>query len=157
MTHKFNCIAIDDEPLALQLVESYIKRTPFLNLIGTYGSAEEAMPTIQNEKIDIAFLDIQMPDFSGLQVSKMLPPETKVVFITAHDRFAIEGYKVNAVGYLLKPISYDEFLEVAMKVQGMIQKDATASVASEVSQPEQKTILVKSDYKMLQLAIKDII
>lgn len=157
MTHKFNCIAIDDEPLALQLVESYIKRTPFLNLIGTYGSAEEAMPTIQNEKIDIAFLDIQMPDFSGLQVSKMLPPETKVVFITAHDRFAIEGYKVNAVGYLLKPISYDEFLEVAMKVQGMIQKDATTSVASEVLQPEQKTILVKSDYKMLQIAIKDII
>ena len=76
MTHKFNCIAIDDEPLALQLVESYIKRTPFLNLIGTYGSAEEAMPTIQNEKIDVAFLDIQMPDFSGLQVSKMLSPET---------------------------------------------------------------------------------
>lgn len=157
MTHKFNCIAIDDEPLALQLVESYIKRTPFLNLIGTYGSAEEAMPTIQNEKIDIAFLDIQMPDFSGLQVSKMLPPETKVVFITAHDRFAIEGYKVNAVGYLLKPISYDEFLEVAMKVQGMIQKDATVCAASEVSQPGQKTILVKSDYKMLQIAIKDII
>ncbi len=130
MTQKFNCIAIDDEPLALQLVESYIKRTPFLNLIGTYGSAEEAMPTIQNEKIDIAFLDIQMPDFSGLQVSKMLSPDTKVVFVTAHDRFAIEGYKVNAVGYLLKPISYDEFLDVAMKVQAMIQKEAAASVAS---------------------------
>lgn len=156
MTHKFNCIAIDDEPLALQLVESYIKRTPFLNLIGTYGSAEEAMPTIQNEKIDVAFLDIQMPDFSGLQVSKMLSPETKVVFITAHDRFAIEGYKVNAVGYLLKPISYDEFLDVAMKVQGMIQKDSTPE-ASSPSQPEQRTILVKSDYKMLQIPIKDII
>ena len=156
MTHKFNCIAIDDEPLALQLVESYIKRTPFLNLIGTYGSAEEAMPTIQNEKIDVAFLDIQMPDFSGLQVSKMLSPETKVVFITAHDRFAIEGYKVNAVGYLLKPISYDEFLDVAMKVQGMIQKDSTP-VASSPSQPEQRTILGKSDYKMLQIPIKDII
>ena len=156
MTHKFNCIAIDDEPLALQLVESYIKRTPFLNLIGTYGSAEEAMPTIQNEKIDVAFLDIQMPDFSGLQVSKMLSPETKVVFITAHYRLAIEGYKVNAVGYLLKPISYDEFLDVAMKVQGMIQKDSTP-VASSPSQPEQRTILVKSDYKMLQIPIKDII
>ena len=157
MTQKFNCIAIDDEPLALQLVESYIKRTPFLNLIGTYGSAEEAMPTIQNEKIDIAFLDIQMPDFSGLQVSKMLSPDTKVVFVTAHDRFAIEGYKVNAVGYLLKPISYDEFLDVAMKVQAMIQKEATASVASAPSQPEQRTILVKSDYKMLQIPIKDIL
>ncbi len=157
MTQKFNCIAIDDEPLALQLVESYIKRTPFLNLIGTYGSAEEAMPTIQNEKIDIAFLDIQMPDFSGLQVSKMLSPDTKVVFVTAHDRFAIEGYKVNAVGYLLKPISYDEFLDVAMKVQAMIQKEAAASVASVPSQPEQKTILVKSDYKMLQIPIKDIL
>ena len=156
MTHKFNCIAIDDEPLALQLVESYIKRTPFFFFICTYGSAEEAMPTIQNEKIDVAFLDIQMPDFSGLQVSKMLSPETKVVFITAHDRFAIEGYKVNAVGYLLKPISYDEFLDVAMKVQGMIQKDSTP-VASSPSQPEQRTILVKSDYKMLQIPIKDII
>ncbi len=156
MTHKFNCIAIDDEPLALQLVESYIRRTPFLNLLGTYGSAEEAMPTIQNEKIDVAFLDIQMPDFSGLQVSKMLSPDTKVVFITAHDRFAIEGYKVNAVGYLLKPISYDEFLDVAMKVQGMIQKESTPAVSSP-SQPEQRTILVKSDYKMLQIPIKDII
>ncbi len=156
MTHKFNCIAIDDEPLALQLVESYIRRTPFLNLLGTYGSAEEAMPAIQNEKIDVAFLDIQMPDFSGLQVSKMLSPDTKVVFITAHDRFAIEGYKVNAVGYLLKPISYDEFLDVAMKVQGMIQKESTPAVSSP-SQPEQRTILVKSDYKMLQIPIKDII
>ncbi len=158
MTQKFNCIAIDDEPLALQLVESYIKRTPFLNLIGTYGSAEEAMPTIQNEKIDIAFLDIQMPDFSGLQVSKMLSSDTKVVFVTAHDRFAIEGYKVNAVGYLLKPISYDEFLDVAMKVQGMIQKESTsAAPVVTASQPEQKTILVKSDYKMLQIPIKDIL
>lgn len=158
MTQKFNCIAIDDEPLALQLVESYIKRTPFLNLIGTYGSAEEAMPTIQNEKIDIAFLDIQMPDFSGLQVSKMLSPDTKVVFVTAHDRFAIEGYKVNAVGYLLKPISYDEFLDVAMKVQGMLQKEVAAAPAAVVaSQPEQNTILVKSDYKMLQIPIKDIL
>ncbi|MBQ0156265.1 MAG: response regulator transcription factor [Bacteroidales bacterium] len=159
MTQKFNCIAIDDEPLALQLVESYIRRTPFLNLIGTYGSAEEAMSTIQNEKIDVAFLDIQMPDFSGLQVSKMLSPDTKVVFVTAHDRFAIEGYKVNAVGYLLKPISYDEFLDVAMKVQGMLQKEqvAAAPVAAAPSQPEQKTILVKSDYKMLQIPIKDIL
>lgn len=156
MTHKLNCIAIDDEPLALQLVESYIKRTPFLNLLGTFGSAEEAMSTIQNEKIDVAFLDIQMPDFSGLQVSKMLSSDTKVVFVTAHDRFAIEGYKVNAVGYLLKPISYDEFLDVAMKVNDMIQKES-AAVVSSPSQPEQRTILVKSDYKMLQIPIKDII
>ncbi len=157
MTQKLNCIAIDDEPLALQLTESYIKRTPFLNLLGTYGSAEEAMSTIQNEKIDVAFLDIQMPDFSGLQVSKMLSPDTKVVFVTAHDRFAIEGYKANAVGYLLKPISYDEFLDVAMKVQGMVQKDAAVPVAAAPSQPEQTTILVKSDYKMLQIPIKDIL
>lgn len=158
MTQKLNCIAIDDEPLALQLVESYIKRTPFLNLIGTYGSAEEAMSTIQNEKIDVAFLDIQMPDFSGLQVSKMLSPDTKVVFVTAHDRFAIEGYKVNAVGYLLKPISYDEFLEVAMKVQNMCIKETVSAPASIVAaQEEQKTLLVKSDYKMLQITISDIL
>lgn len=158
MTQKLNCIAIDDEPLALQLVESYIKRTPFLNLIGTYGSAEEAMPTIQNEKIDVAFLDIQMPDFSGLQISKMLSPDTKVVFVTAHDRFAIEGYKVNAVGYLLKPISYDEFLETAMKVQNLCSKENVATPSAVAApQPEQTTLLVKSDYKMLQITINDIL
>lgn len=158
MTQRLNCIAIDDEPLALQLVESYIKRTPFLNLLGTFGSADEAMTTIQNEKIDVAFLDIQMPDFSGLQVSRILSGDTKVVFITAHDRFAIEGYKVNAVGYLLKPISYDEFLEVALKVENVINKEsASAAVSETATHQEQQTILVKSDYKMLQIAIDDIL
>jgi len=112
---KLKCIIIDDEPLAIDLLESYAAQTPFLELLGTFESAIDAIPIIEKEKIDLLFLDINMPGINGLEFSKNIPSEIKVVFTTAYDQYAIEGFKVNALDYLLKPISYSDFLKAANK------------------------------------------
>ena len=110
-----NCIIIDDEPLAGQLLASYTQKTSFLNLIGTYTSAVAAIRDVKEKRIDLIFLDIQMPELSGLEFATLLPATCKIVFTTAFSQYAIDGYKVNAIDYLLKPISYDEFLRAANK------------------------------------------
>ena len=109
------CIIIDDEPLALGLMESYVKKTPFLHLAGKYGSAVVALNETNLQDIDLIFLDIQMPDLNGLEFSRLLPPDVRVVFTTAFDQYALEGFKANALDYLLKPVNYDEFLSAARK------------------------------------------
>ena len=104
---------IDDEPLALGLMASYVKKTPFLELVGQYSSAVQAMDELTNQPVDLLFLDIQMPELNGLDFSRMVPPQTRIVFTTAFDQYAIDGYRVNALDYLLKPISYPNFLQAA--------------------------------------------
>ncbi|WP_443897281.1 histidine kinase [Paraprevotella clara] len=104
------CVIIDDEPLALELMESYVRKTPFLELCGKYNSAVMALNDINFRNIDLLFLDIQMPDLNGLELSRMLPQDTRIVFTTAFDQYALDGFKVNALDYLLKPINYNEFL-----------------------------------------------
>ena len=99
-----NCIIIDDEPLAAQLLASYAERTPVINLVGTYNSAVAAIKDIKEKKIDLLFLDIQMPDLSGLEFATLIPKTTKIVFTTAFSQYAVDGYKVNALGYLLKDV-----------------------------------------------------
>lgn len=111
---KINCIILDDEPLALDLIEDYVRSTPFLNLCAKCSSAVEALEAVRTQKVELAFLDIQMPMINGLELSKMLDG-CAIIFTTAFGQYAIEGYKVNAVGYLLKPFSYAEFLEAANK------------------------------------------
>ena len=108
-----HCAIIDDEPLAAGLLKSYAEKTPFLHLVGTYGSALEAMKELREHPVQLLFLDIQMPELSGIEFAKVLPPETKIVFTTAFQQYAIEGYKVNALDYLLKPISYEDFMKAA--------------------------------------------
>ena len=108
-----SCIVIDDEPLAVQLMESYVRKTPFLDLKGSFTNGKEAFAFIQENPVDLMFCDIQMPDLSGIDLSKMIPEETKVIFTTAFSQYAIEGFKVHALDYLLKPISYDDFLASA--------------------------------------------
>ena len=110
-----NCAIIDDEPLAAGLLKSYAEKTPFLHLTGTYGSAIEAMKQLRDEPVQLLFLDIQMPELSGIEFAKILSPETKIIFTTAFQQYAIEGYKVSALDYLLKPISYDDFLRASNK------------------------------------------
>ena len=110
-----HCAIIDDEPLAAGLLKSYAEKTPFLHLVGTYGSALEAMKELREHPVQLLFLDIQMPELSGIEFAKVLPPETKIVFTTAFQQYAIEGYKVNALDYLLKPISYEDFMKAANK------------------------------------------
>ena len=108
-----SCIIVDDEPLAVQLMESYVGKTPFLDLKGSFTSGTAAFGFIQENPVDLMFCDIQMPNLSGMDLSKMIPEETRVIFTTAFSQYAVEGFKVHALDYLLKPISYDDFLESA--------------------------------------------
>ena len=103
------CAIIDDEPLAAGLLESYAKKTPYLELKGVYNSAILAMKDLRDDPVQLIFLDIQMPELSGLEFAKILPKTTKVIFTTAFPQYAIEGYKANAIDYLLKPISFVDF------------------------------------------------
>ena len=105
---KLRCAIVDDEPLALSLLESYVNKTPFLELAGKYSSAVQAMKELPEKRVDLLFLDIQMPELNGLEFSKMVDPHTRIIFSTAFEQYAIDGYKVNALDYLLKPISYVE-------------------------------------------------
>ena len=112
---NLKCAIVDDEPLALNLLESYVNKTPFLKLEGKYSIAVQAMQELPDKKIDLLFLDIQMPELNGLEFSKMVEPGTRIIFTTAFGQYAIDGYKVNALDYLLKPISYVDFLQAANK------------------------------------------
>ncbi len=147
-----NCIIVDDEPLALDLLESYIKKTPFLKLTGRYSSAMEALKELPDKQVDVIFLDIQMPELNGIEFSKMVNEHTRIIFTTAFDQYALEGFRVNALDYLLKPISYVDFLQAANKALQwfeMIQK-------SNVKSDEIDSIFVKSDYKLIQIELKHI-
>ena len=147
-----NCAIIDDEPLAAGLLKSYAEKTPFLNLIGTYGSAVEAMKELRNNPAHLLFLDIQMPELSGIEFAKILPKETKVIFTTAFEQYAIEGYKVSALDYLMKPVSYEEFLKAANKALDWFcvsQKKQTYAA--------DRFMYVKSDYKLVRVALDDIL
>ena len=104
-----NCAIIDDEPLAAGLLESYVKKTPYLRLKGIYNSAILAMKDLRNNPVQLLFLDVQMPELSGLEFAKILSKEVKVIFTTAFSQYALEGFKANALDYLLKPISYADF------------------------------------------------
>ena len=104
-----NCVIIDDEPLAAELLASYAAKVPFLSLQGAYNSATEAIKTIREKKIDLIFLDIQMPELSGLEFARIIGEDTRIVFTTAFSQYAIEGYKVNALDYLLKPTALKGF------------------------------------------------
>lgn len=147
-----NCAIIDDEPLAAGLLRSYAEKTPFLNLIGTFGSALEAMKELRENPAQLLFLDIQMPELSGIEFAKILPPETKVIFTTAFQQYAIEGYKVSALDYLLKPISYEEFLKAANRALEWF----TVSTKQQ-TYAEDRFMFVKSDYKLIRVALDDIL
>lgn len=147
---NLKCAIVDDEPLALNLLESYVLKTPFLQLAGKYSSAVQAMKDLPEMQIDLIFLDIQMPELSGLEFSKMIAPHTRIVFTTAFDQYAIDGYKVNALDYLLKPISYTDFLQAANKAVQWFD-------LLKQPQEELESIFVKSDYKLIQVELKNIL
>ena len=142
-----NCAIVDDEPLAADLLTSYVAKTPFLNLIGTYNSAVSAMKDIRENQIDLIFLDVQMPELSGTEFAKILPKETRIIFTTAFNQYAIESYKVEALDYLLKPISYDDFLTAANKALEWFSIVRKQNVYT-----RDRFMFVKSDYKLVQLS-----
>ena len=152
------CIAIDDEPLALKKLVTYIKKIPFLELVAECRSAIEAQQVVDQQQIDAIFLDINMPDLNGLDFAKSMQDHSKgpiMVFTTAYSEYAIEGYKANAVGYLLKPYSFDEFETAAQKVKDImeIRQQPSAEVSSD---PSDNVIYVKSDYRIVRIDISSI-
>ncbi len=114
---NLRCLVVDDEPLAARLISTYVERTPFMTLVAELHAPEAALEFIKDGDIDLVFLDIHMPRLSGMQLARILPDTTRVVFTTAYADHAVEGFRVNAIDYLLKPVSYEDFLEAAMRAQ----------------------------------------
>jgi DNA-binding LytR/AlgR family response regulator len=152
-----NCIAVDDEPLALGLVCKFIEQTPFLNLVGQYPSAVEALKAIHEQKIDLVYLDIQMPDLNGIELARVLgkgQEKPRIIFTTAFEKYGLEGYKVDALDYLLKPFNYEEFLRTATKALSYYEL---------ISRPEPEDhaddqyLFLKVEYQWVRIALADIL
>ena len=152
---KISCIIVDDEPMALNLVESYVEKTPFLVLRKKCSSAIEAIEYISNGSVDLLFLDIQMPDLTGIEFSKMLPQESRVIFTTAFDQYALEGFKVDALDYLLKPFDYAEFLVAVNKAHTWFSLTKGKTVAN--NSKEKEFLFVKSEYKQVRIKLANVL
>ncbi len=160
-------LVVDDEPLAQNLVAQYVSQTPFLELCGRCSNAKEAYERIQEGDVDLVFLDVQMPGMSGLTLMKSMPDDPalrpKVVFTTAFSEYAIEGFKLDAVDYLLKPFDFDEFLKAAVKAQRQIELERQAytntpnPLEGGTELLEDDFFFVKSEYKLVRIDIPKII
>jgi DNA-binding LytR/AlgR family response regulator len=146
---------VDDEPMALSLIEGYVLKTPFLELRQKCDSAIEALAFIEQEPVDLLFLDIQMPDLSGIAFSRLIPKESRVIFTTAFSEYAIEGFKVEALDYLLKPFDYAEFLTAAKKAKEWFAL-TKGKIKHNVSD-EKEFLFVKSEYKQLRIKLADVL
>lgn len=163
-----NCVAIDDEPLALELISKFIQQTSFLRLVGRFSNAIEALSFINQQEVRLIFLDIQMPDLSGMELARVLDgkknsDQTRIIFATAYHQFAIEGYKVEALDYLLKPYSYEEFLNAATKAYQYFERISTISSSPAIipiNQPIESTgdeyIFLKVEYQLVKVMLRDI-
>ena len=152
-------LAIDDEPLALQQLVSYIQKVPFLQLLGQCQSALEAKEFLNREPVDAVFCDINMPDLNGMDFVKSLAAPPLIVFTTAYSEYAVEGFKVNAVDYLLKPFGLDDFRRAANRLKERLETSPVAVPVAEMPQSnaeEDDTIFIKTDYKVVKIAISDI-
>lgn len=159
---KLKCIAIDDEPLALDMVANFVEKTSFLQLEAKFDNAIQALGYLNAHEIDLVLLDIQMPDLSGMELARILEGKSgqrkpKLIFTTAYNQFAIEGYKVDAIDYLLKPFSYEEFLKAATKAYQLLeQKEKKSEPATEQKQPNQEYIFLKVEYQLVKVILKEI-
>ena len=147
-------IAVDDEPLALQLVTGYINNTPGLELAGSFDNPHEAMEFVINEKVDLIFIDIQMPDITGIEFTRALADGPRVVFTTAYEKYAIEGFKLDVVDYLLKPFSYEEFLKAVRKATKLIKLEKGENDRVEA---DSEFLFLKSDYKIRRINFNEIL
>ncbi len=152
---RLKCIVIDDEPLAVELLKSYVEKTPFLELSATFNNALSAIDLINSGEADILFLDINMPQITGLEFSKTIPPHTRVIFTTAYDQYAVEGFRLNALDYLLKPINYAEFLQASNKALEWFKLKSGAN--NDGGQTESSAIFVKSGYRMEKIEFENIL
>ena len=149
------CLAVDDEPLALQQLVTYIEKVPFLELAGKASNAVEAHAILQREAIDALFCDINMPDLNGMDFIKSLAAPPLVVFTTAYAEYAVEGFRVNAVDYLLKPFGLDEFRRAANRLQERLTSEAQQQTAPAVH-ADDDSLYVKTDYRVVRIQVSKI-
>ena len=169
-----SCIIVDDEPLAVKLLESFVTKTPDLTLLSSFTDSVEAINAVKEQKPNLLFLDIQMPDLNGMELAHMIPSETRVIFTTAFKEYAFESYEVKALDFLLKPIRYNKFLaaiEKAKEWYGRKEESGKRKEDTPVAESEdkgnlippstfhlpQKTLFLKVDGEYRQIAISDII
>ncbi|WP_425657617.1 LytR/AlgR family response regulator transcription factor [Tenacibaculum ascidiaceicola] len=143
MSKQLTCIIIDDEPPAIRLIEKYVTKIPFLEVKNTYSNPLEALIEIEKGIIDLVFLDIQMPEITGIQLSKIITNKTNIIFTTAYPQFALESYDVSALDYLLKPFDFDRFYKAVLKTH----KKTTNSYNKKNSRVEEKYFFLKTDGK----------
>lgn len=165
MAAKIKCIIVDDEFPARILLKEFVEKVPTLELLGCYKSGIEAMPTIQEGEVDLMFLDIQMPDITGVNFVKMLTKKPFVVFTTAYSEYAIESYQLDVLDYLLKPFSFDRFMQAVGKAMSRMQQaqpvapsvELHTAVAEPADEPADDFILVKADHKIHRIKFDSIL
>jgi DNA-binding LytR/AlgR family response regulator len=150
---QIKCLAIDDEPLALKQIGAYIQKTPFLELVALSKSALDALELMTTNKIDLVFVDISMPDLSGMDFVKLLKEKPGIIFTTAYSEYAVEGFRVEAIDYLLKPIGYDDFLKAAIKVKTLFESKEPKYSSVKTSDDH---LFVKSEYKIMRIELSEI-
>ena len=152
------CIIVDDEPLAVKLIESFVAKTPDLELLGSFTDSVEAINAVKEQKPNLLFLDIQMPDLNGMELAHMIPAETKVVFTTAFKEYAFESYEVSALDFLLKPIRYNKFMVAVEKAKEWLDRNDRAEEKSEKSaNNDQSNLFVRVDGELRNITIQNII
>lgn len=153
---KINCLIVDDEPMALALLEKYVEKTPYLHLIAKCSNAFQVLEVLNKQSVDLIYSDIQMPELNGMQLSETLPPDIRIIFTTAFDKYAIESYKVKAIDYLLKPFDYQEFLTASNKAREWFSILNKSKKTDEIN--SDKTFLfVKSEYKFVKIPYTEIL
>ena len=158
------CIIVDDEPLALHVLEDYISKIPFLHLVKATTNPIEALTLVQEKEADLVFLDVQMPELTGIQFLKIANGKAKVILTTAYPQYALEGYELDVIDYLLKPIAFDRFFKAVQKAQAILQPAAVKPVALAESTPQKPQqeflsdfIFVKTEHKIQKVYLNDIL
>ena len=158
---KISCIAVDDEPLALELVSKFIEQTSFLLLDAKFDNAIQALGYLNEHDVDLVFLDIQMPDLSGMELARILDGKKsenkpRIIFTTAYNQFAIEGYKVDALDYLLKPFSYEDFLKASTKAYQYFENQSQQPINKTENHKQEDYIFLKVEYQLVKVILHDI-
>jgi two-component system LytT family response regulator len=154
------CLVVDDEPLALHILEDYISKMPFLQLVKVTTNPIEALQLVQEGNIDLVFLDVQMPELTGIQFLRIANGKAKVILTTAYPQYALEGYELDVIDYLLKPIAFDRFFKSVQKAQGIIQPSSKTEVKAELAPQSDflsDFIFVKTEHKIQKVYLNDIL
>lgn len=151
------CLVVDDEPLALDILEDYISKVPFLTLVKTTTSAIEGLSLVQSDAIDLVFLDVQMPELTGIQFLKIINGKCDVILTTAYSQYALDGYELDVVDYLLKPIAFDRFYKAAQKVLQNAGNNHPAAPEPALAQNSNDFIFVKTEHKIQKIYLDDIL